>query len=105
MGEKAPMQGLALGDLQQYVDRRARMKGLKGLVSPATIKKEIVTLRIAWNWAVQFGLVTGKFPQRGTPLPEGRGKTPVYDLGRDRAASRHRRRRRRFVGVPVPAER
>ena len=76
MGEKLPVQGLALGDLQQYVDRRARMKGLKGLVSPATIKKEIVTLRTAWNWAVQFGLVTGKYPQRGLRYPRDEEKRP-----------------------------
>ncbi len=76
MGEKLPMQGLALGDLQQYVDRRARMKGLKGRVSPATINKEIVTLRTAWNWAVQFGLVTGRFPQRGIRYPRDEEKRP-----------------------------
>ena len=52
------------------------MKGLKGLVSPATIKKEIVTLRTAWNWAVQFGLVTGKYPQRGLRYPRDEEKRP-----------------------------
>ena len=56
---------LSLSDLQNHVDRRAKMKGFRGLVSPATIKKEVITLRTSWNWAVQFRLVTGKFPNRG----------------------------------------
>ena len=40
------------------------MKGIRGLVSPGTIKKEIITLRTTWNWGVQFGLVTGKYPNK-----------------------------------------
>ena len=34
-------------------------------LSPATIKKEIVTLRTAWNWAEKMGMVTGRFPYHG----------------------------------------
>ena len=56
---------LTMADLQGHVDRRARMKGIRGLVSPATIKKEIITLRTCWNWGTQFGLLTGKFPNKG----------------------------------------
>jgi hypothetical protein len=37
-------------DLQQHVDRRAKKKGLRGKkLSPATIHKEIVTLRTLWK--------------------------------------------------------
>ncbi len=56
---------LTLADLQGHVDRRAKMKGMRGLISPTTIRKEIVTLRTCWNWAVQFGLLTGRFPNKG----------------------------------------
>jgi integrase len=63
LGEKFPAQELGLADLQRHVDRRAKQKGVRGRkLSPATIRKEIVTLRTAWNWAVQTGLVAGKFP-------------------------------------------
>jgi hypothetical protein len=28
----------------------------------ATVRKELVSLRTAWNWGVHMGLVTGRFP-------------------------------------------
>jgi integrase len=56
---------LTLADLQGHADRRAKMKGIRGLVSPGTIKKEVITLRTCWNWGVQFGLLAGKFPNKG----------------------------------------
>ncbi len=65
LGSNFLMHTLGLADLQRHVDRRARMKGMRGLLSPGTIKKEVITLRTAWNWAVQFGLIAGKFPNRG----------------------------------------
>ncbi len=40
LGERCPRQDLSMADLQQHVDRRARMKGQKGRLSPATIRKE-----------------------------------------------------------------
>lgn len=52
LGEKMPIPDLSATDLQQHVDRRAQKKGLRGKLSPATIRKEIVTLRTAWNWGV-----------------------------------------------------
>lgn len=76
LGERFPMQQLSLGDLQGHVDRRARMKGLRGKLSPATIRKEIVTLRTAWNWGVPMGLLTGKFPMRGLRYPRAEEKPP-----------------------------
>jgi integrase len=76
LGERFPVSSLGLSDLQRHVDRRARMKGIRGRISPATIKKEIVTLRTAWNWGVQFGLVTGRFPNRGLRYPKSEEKFP-----------------------------
>ncbi len=64
LGEKFPMPDLSLADLQQHVDRRAKKKGLRGKLSPATIRKEIVTLRTAWNWGVQMKLLEGRFPMK-----------------------------------------
>ncbi len=44
---------------------RSRHPGQKGrLLSPATIKKELVTLRIAWIFAVDAKLVEGNFPSK-----------------------------------------
>ncbi len=56
---------LTMADLQGHVDRRSKMKGMRGLLSPATIRKEIITLRTCWNWGVQFGLLSGRFPNKG----------------------------------------
>lgn len=77
LGEKFPVPDLSLAELQQYADRRASKKGLKGKkLSPATIKKEIVTLRTAWNWGVAMGLLAGKFPIRGLRYPRSTEKPP-----------------------------
>src|SRR3954471_24719260 len=62
LGEAFPIGELALSDLQGYVDRRAKAKGMRGKLSPATIRKEIVTVRTAWNLGVKMGVVANKFP-------------------------------------------
>jgi integrase len=76
LGERFPVEDLSMADLQQHVDRRAKKKGLRGKLSPATIHKEIITLRTVWNWAVQMGLLTGKFPYKGLRYPKFAEKPP-----------------------------
>ena len=51
LGERFPIRELKLADLQVYVDSRAKAKGRSGnRSSAASIKKELVILRTAWNW-------------------------------------------------------
>jgi hypothetical protein len=77
LGERFPIGELKLSDLQGYVDGRCRAKGTGGgRLSPATIKKEIVTLRTAWNWGVRMGLVVGRFPYDGLRYPRMDQKPP-----------------------------
>jgi integrase len=76
LGEKFPIEDLSLADLQRHADRRANMKGHKGRLSPATIRKEIVTLRTSWNWASHMGLVEGRFPSKGLSYPKSEEKPP-----------------------------
>jgi integrase len=76
LGANFPMQKLSLADLQKYADHRAVKKGLNGQITAATIKKEIVTLRTVWNWAVQFDLVIGRFPMKGLRYPRSDEKLP-----------------------------
>jgi len=77
LGEKHPIQSLSLAGLQSHVDRRSKMKGIRGQkISPATIKKEIVSLRTAWNWGVKIGIVTGRFPYDGLRYPKTDEKPP-----------------------------
>ncbi len=48
--------------LQRYLDSRSRMKGKKQKkLSPETLKKEIASLRAAWNWAVRGEMMEGTF--------------------------------------------
>jgi integrase len=54
-------------DLQRYLDGRLQEKKL----SPVTLRKEVATLRAAWNWATRSGLLQGVFPSRGLVYPKG----------------------------------
>ncbi len=76
-GLRFPISSLTLPDLQRHVDRRAKMPGIAGrLLSAATLKKEIASLRACWNWGVQTGLVKGTFPSRGLRYPKEDAKEP-----------------------------
>jgi integrase len=77
LGERFPIRELKLADLQGYIDRRAKARGTYGRrLSAATIKKEIVSLRTAWNWAAKMELVTGRFPNDGLRYPKLDEKPP-----------------------------
>ena len=81
LGERFPIRELKLADLQGYVDRRAKAKGMGGRrLSSATIKKELVTLRTAWNWAEKMGMVTGRFPYHGLRYPKSSEKPPFQTI-------------------------
>jgi integrase len=66
---------LSLSRLQEYVSNRAKAK-----VSPVTIRKEIATLRAAWNWGEPMGLTSGKFPNRGLRYPKADEKPPFMTM-------------------------
>jgi integrase len=76
LGEGFPIRGLKLADLQGYVDKRAKAKGRRGALLPTTIKKEIVTLRTAWNWGSRMGIVEGRCPVDGLRYAKGDEKPP-----------------------------
>ena len=51
LGADFPIRDLTLSDLQRYVDRRSKEKNSAGKrISPTTTRKDVVTLRTAWNW-------------------------------------------------------
>ncbi len=64
------MNGLALVDLQRHINRRQKA------VSATTIKKEIDTLRAAWNWAMHMSLVEAPFPTKGMTYAKTQDKLP-----------------------------
>jgi integrase len=76
-GESFDIQSLTMSKLQEHVNRRAKCIGIrKRPLSPVTTKKELATLRAAWNWAVQAGLLVGAFPNRGLRFPKTSEKPP-----------------------------
>ena len=53
LGEHFPIASLAHADLQRHINRRSASDD----VAAITMKKEIDTLRSAWNWARRMGYV------------------------------------------------
>ncbi|HLI76824.1 MAG TPA: site-specific integrase [Acidobacteriaceae bacterium] len=75
LGEGFPLGELSLAKLQEYVNQRAKAK-----VSPVTIRKEIATLRAAWNWGEPMKLTSGRFPSRGLRYPKADEKPPFMTM-------------------------
>jgi integrase len=71
LGDGLPLRELTLSRLQDYVNARAK----KG-ISPVTIRKELGTLRAAWNWGTPMGLTSGPFPMKGLRYPKATEKPP-----------------------------
>ena len=77
LGKSRPLHTLTLEDLQDYVDARSKDDGLRGKkLSPATIKKELTTLRTLWNWAKNADYFHRAFPSRGLRYPKTAEKPP-----------------------------
>jgi hypothetical protein len=71
LGEAFPLPELTLRRLQEYIDGWAR----KGL-SPITLRKDVTTIRAAWNWGGPMGLTSGQFPRKGLRDPKANEKPP-----------------------------
>ena len=75
LGEGSPLGELTLSRLQEYVNKRAAAK-----LSPVTIRKEIATLRAAWNWGKPMNLAAGDFPNKGLRYPKADEKLPFMTM-------------------------
>jgi integrase len=75
LGDGFPLGELSLTRMQEYVNHRAKAK-----ISPVTIRKEIATLRAAWNWGEPMDLTSGKFPSKGLRYPKADEKPPFMTL-------------------------
>ena len=69
LGERFLIASLTHADLQRHVSRRSGIAAI-------TIKKELDTLRSAWNWAKRMGYVQNDFPGAGLVYPKGKEKLP-----------------------------
>lgn len=70
------LKGLLIRDLQEYVDARLEEKWCDKLIQPETIQKELTTLRLVWNWAVEQGYLTGPRSLKGLKYPKSDEKQP-----------------------------
>jgi integrase len=78
--EGFPIAELTLADLQGYVDHRTKAKWNGRKLSAETIKKEITTLRTAWNWGERMKMVIGRYPNAGLRYPRMTEKPPFQTL-------------------------
>jgi integrase len=82
LGARFQVGKLTLNDLQEHVNARAKKKGFRGRkLSAMTLRKEIASLRAAWNWGVLAGLVDGRFPNKGLKFPKLDEKPPFQTWG------------------------
>lgn len=75
LGDSFPLGELSLAKMQEYVNNRAKAK-----ISPVTIRKEIATLRAAWNWGEPMELTSGRFPSKGLRYPKADEKPPFMTM-------------------------
>jgi integrase len=76
LGDGFPLHELSLRQLQDYINRRARKN-----ISPVTMRKELSTIRAAWNWGGPMKLTSGPFPAKGLRYPKGKEKLPFMTRG------------------------
>lgn len=58
-------QSLGVPDIQAYVTKRSKDRWRGKPISSQTVKKELTTLRLVYNWAIEQGYLTGPSPVRG----------------------------------------
>lgn len=75
-GKKSIVQAITVSDVQKYIERRSRDTYRDKLISVDTIKKELGTFRMLWNWAISHEEFTKPCPTRGVKYPKRDAKPP-----------------------------
>ncbi len=77
LGAHTVITSITNGLLQQYISDRSKDKTRRGTnISPSTVKKEMTTFRLIWNWAEQNEHVHRRCPTRGLKYPKQDEKPP-----------------------------
>ena len=76
LGASTVAKTVGVAQVQEYVRNRLSEKYRGDLIQPETVKKELTTLRLLWNWAVTQGYLTGPSPTKGVKLPRRAEKPP-----------------------------
>jgi integrase len=81
LGTTRRLDTIGLPILQSYVDYRALAKGLRNrTISATTIKKELASLGMIWNWALDHGYLDSPLPKKGLRLPKTADKPPFQTI-------------------------
>ena len=64
------VQSIRTGDLQVYVTRRLGEKRRGRPIAAETVRKELATLRVIWNWAIRQGYLERPAPVVGLEYPK-----------------------------------
>lgn len=81
LGPHRTVQTISKSDLQNYVSYRLKEKYHGKPIQPDTVRKELVTFRMLWNWGVQEGLLIGPSPTKHVVLPLTDEKPPFMTRG------------------------
>lgn len=76
LGPNHTVQLITKAELQQYVAKRLKEVHRGRRIKPDTIRKELVTFRMLWNWGVEEGLLVGRSPTKHVELPLTDEKPP-----------------------------
>lgn len=69
LGPQRKVQTITKAQLQNYVSYRLNEKYRGKPIQPDTVRKELVTFRMLWNWGVEEGLLVGPSPTKHVTLP------------------------------------
>jgi integrase len=76
LGKTKLAQCVTTAHMQGYTDKRLRDSYRDKPMRPDTVRKEVATFRLIWNWAVSRGYLTGPAPTRGLKYPKTEQKSP-----------------------------
>ena len=77
LGASCKIEQLSVERLQHYVTKRSKEPGQRGnSVGKNTIRKEIGTLGMVWQWAKDNRHIKGTFPKKGIRFPKEQEKPP-----------------------------
>ena len=66
---KSDAQSLSAAQVDAYVTKRMKDKWRGKNIGGETVKKELTTLRLVWNWAAKMGYLQGKSPVVDIEIP------------------------------------
>lgn len=80
LGSKTVVTGISVADVQKYVEKRSKDTYRDKPIAVDTIKKEIATFRMLWNWAMSHQGLEQPCPTRGIKYPKRDAKPPFMTL-------------------------